>query len=337
MKNILKASLLALFAFGGPLGVVACGDAPPAVEQHGTLSMALQSTSAAGDLYRLQNATFSISQGGGLVAQLSSDDDPVATSLSVDLAAGDYDVSLADGWVLGLVDSGGVVTPVSATLVSAQVQPVTIADNVTSNLVFTFKVDGEPVVLGGTLVISAQVVDACTEDTNEENDTMSQATPAPQASSVNGTICYQDPDWYQLNVGSAPLEIILGFEHAVGDLDMRLHGTGGVVATALSVTDNESIVYTPTPADQSGGLWLEVTGFNGAQNDYALWVGTSSGAAPASWTCPSQYYGSADGCDCGCGVVDPDCSGSCQFCNNVGSCSFTDCTAIDPNDSGVCL
>lgn len=28
---------------------------------------------------------------------------------------------------------------------------------------------------------------------------------------------------------------------------------------------------------------------------------------PAGWTCPSEYYHSDDGCDCACGVADPDC------------------------------
>jgi len=28
---------------------------------------------------------------------------------------------------------------------------------------------------------------------------------------------------------------------------------------------------------------------------------------PASWTCPASYYGTLDGCDCGCGAWDPDC------------------------------
>ena len=44
---------------------------------------------------------------------------------------------------------------------------------------------------------------------------------------------------------------------------------------------------------------------------------------PDEWTCDPTYYGLADGCDCGCGVVDPDCADatldSCQYCNDDGS------------------
>jgi hypothetical protein len=70
--------------------------------------------------------------------------------------------------------------------------------------------------------------------------------------------------------------------------------------------------------------------------------GTNNGdCAPfEGWTCDPNYYGSADGCDCGCGVRDPDCSGddACVYCNNVGSCAETesDCDTIDPADTGTC-
>src|SRR5512145_1409036 len=38
------------------------------------------------------------------------------------------------------------------------------------------------------------------------------------------------------------------------------------------------------------------------------------------WTCPEPYYGTNDGCDCGCGIIDPDCpnptSSVCVYCND---------------------
>ena len=47
-------------------------------------------------------------------------------------------------------------------------------------------------------------------------------------------------------------------------------------------------------------------------------VGVSSVAvaAPAGWTCNPAYYGANDGCDCGCGVPDPDCG--CAGCTGGG-------------------
>jgi hypothetical protein len=65
---------------------------------------------------------------------------------------------------------------------------------------------------------------------------------------------------------------------------------------------------------------------------------------PKAWDCNPSYFSAADGCDCGCGVVDPDCDDatldSCDFCANIGSCSADPCANnmdIDPEDNGVCL
>merc|ERR1719378_1663157 len=33
------------------------------------------------------------------------------------------------------------------------------------------------------------------------------------------------------------------------------------------------------------------------------------GSAPAGWTCNPEYYDTQDGCDCECGIYDPDCDG----------------------------
>lgn len=30
--------------------------------------------------------------------------------------------------------------------------------------------------------------------------------------------------------------------------------------------------------------------------------------APSAWACPPSYYNATDGCDCNCGVLDPDCA-----------------------------
>ena len=69
---------------------------------------------------------------------------------------------------------------------------------------------------------------------------------------------------------------------------------------------------------------------------------TACTGGPKGWTCPPEYYGMGDGCDCGCGVVDPDCAdmsaGSCEFCNVFGSCiAFDgDCTGIAEADNSTC-
>ena len=46
---------------------------------------------------------------------------------------------------------------------------------------------------------------------------------------------------------------------------------------------------------------------------------------PAGWLCPVGYFGSGDGCDCGCGVLDNDCNGQgCAeaSCNDDAQCDF---------------
>jgi hypothetical protein len=59
---------------------------------------------------------------------------------------------------------------------------------------------------------------------------------------------------------------------------------------------------------------------------------------PAEWICNPNYYGLADGCDCGCGAADPDCADAtidaCQYCDG---CSAGDCGLIDPENNAVCL
>lgn len=65
-------------------------------------------------------------------------------------------------------------------------------------------------------------------------------------------------------------------------------------------------------------------------------------ASTCDWTCDPAYYGTGDGCDCGCGLVDPDCAdediATCEWCNNEGSCSDFACEGdIDPDDVSSCL
>lgn len=65
-------------------------------------------------------------------------------------------------------------------------------------------------------------------------------------------------------------------------------------------------------------------------------------AVPVEWTCYTHYY--EDGfCDCGCGVMDPDCPDLtvdvCEYCDSVGACNEgQSCPGlIDPENNAVCL
>ena len=63
---------------------------------------------------------------------------------------------------------------------------------------------------------------------------------------------------------------------------------------------------------------------------------------PPGWTCDVLFYGTDDGCDCGCGAPDPDCLDgtveSCDFCDDEGSCNpFPGCPGdINPTQNWLC-
>lgn len=78
-------------------------------------------------------------------------------------------------------------------------------------------------------------------------------------------------------------------------------------------------------------------------------VCTEGKCLPMGWKCDAAFYdenaaGPTDMvCDCGCGVKDPDCDdlklASCDFCNDMGSCSTKECKdnmEIDPMNNAVC-
>ncbi|MEM6295180.1 MAG: hypothetical protein AAGA54_28170 [Myxococcota bacterium] len=68
--------------------------------------------------------------------------------------------------------------------------------------------------------------------------------------------------------------------------------------------------------------------------------GGEEGGDPGEWTCNMAYYDAADGCDCGCGIPDPDCTSNtadvCDYCAEAGSCASS-CGDIDPNDNSQCV
>jgi hypothetical protein len=63
------------------------------------------------------------------------------------------------------------------------------------------------------------------------------------------------------------------------------------------------------------------------------------GCDVGAWTCPAGYYGSGDGCDCGCGTRDPDCTtplaSACMFCTGTGACSV-ECSQIREGENWRC-
>lgn len=64
-------------------------------------------------------------------------------------------------------------------------------------------------------------------------------------------------------------------------------------------------------------------------------------APPRQWECSPRLYRDGERCDCGCGVVDPDCESSaaesCDVCNDPGSCSGQPCPSfINAENNAAC-
>ncbi|CAN5884845.1 hypothetical protein BH11MYX2_BH11MYX2_09010 [soil metagenome] len=64
--------------------------------------------------------------------------------------------------------------------------------------------------------------------------------------------------------------------------------------------------------------------------------GTPDGPPNNAASCDAQYLGAGDGCDCGCGVVDPDCGPTVT----IDECSFDNCGTghhADPTNPTLCI
>jgi len=93
------------------------GCAPSEDNAMGTVSLNLVGQAPSGAAYRLRHAVITVTRFGTTSRIWNTEDDPTRTSLSDNVEAGDYTVSLAPGWNLERVD-GASATPVTAQLIS---------------------------------------------------------------------------------------------------------------------------------------------------------------------------------------------------------------------------
>jgi hypothetical protein len=123
----------------------------------GSLQMDLEGTASSGVRYRLRAATFDIS--GTSQATVSSETNPSATSISLELKAGTYLIDLEPGWYLEREQDGGFAQ-VRAFLLSDNPAPFTIADQQTTTVQYRFSAGDDAVAIGdGRLVIGIDVND----------------------------------------------------------------------------------------------------------------------------------------------------------------------------------
>jgi hypothetical protein len=128
----------------------------------GRLQLALTARSDSGALYRLRQASFQVLNQdpfGGFGTFLSTENDPLASTLEATLQTGDYTVDLFGGWFLEKVIDG-VATPVAANLLSSPTQFVSIAANQESLVSYRFETNGEVIDFGtGRLIIEIEVTE----------------------------------------------------------------------------------------------------------------------------------------------------------------------------------
>jgi hypothetical protein len=132
-------------------------DSVPAA-QTGALSLPLTAVAASGAVYRLRQGEFTVTDVATAASTLlSTEQDPLASTLEASLPSGEYLVALQNGWVLEKA-VGNTLTIVAATLLSPAVQSISVSANGESSLFFQFNTNGELVEFGrGQLVIDIEV------------------------------------------------------------------------------------------------------------------------------------------------------------------------------------
>ncbi len=154
-RHILISSVLG----AGALFSGACVEAPDTTSEPGSLRMGVVGQDDDGNIYRLRDGVFDID--GPEVVSVSTETNPMSQeTLNVELAAGNYDILLNDGWRLERWDPITDSTlDVMATLTSVNPASALVTGTETSSVVFTFLVpDAGPVTLGdGDLEIDIDV------------------------------------------------------------------------------------------------------------------------------------------------------------------------------------
>jgi hypothetical protein len=269
-RNIVVAGFVAL----APLSVGCAIDAGTGTEAEGPLGsveMKLQTSTPAGVVYRLRNAVFTVTDATNtVVATLNSETAPAdATRLSAAIDVGTYTVSLANGWSM---ERNGQV--VQAALSSAAARSFVIQPDAATLVSYAFKVEGEAVVLGGTLDVAIEVGE-CSRDSFEPNDTRETAAALTSVLTA-ASVCGED-DWFTFELNAetgTPLAVTLDFVNANGDLDLLLVQPDMTELRSEGVTDQERIDF----SSQNGAYFLRVYGFNGAVGNYRLAIIDQSGA-----------------------------------------------------------
>ena len=181
MKNLHRVIVSAILLTSGTGVIASCSpEVTSETEQSfGQTSIPLQTTSSKGIVYRLQPAGFTIQNTDDPSLPADVHNAPTTEdTFTTDLAIGNYDVTLNDGWRLKrkVVANDGTVTystlAVEDTLLlSDQTQSVAIVEQEVSPMIFAFKVGDDLIQFGeGRLEVDITVDDSEAPDCLNNND-----------------------------------------------------------------------------------------------------------------------------------------------------------------------
>ena len=203
-------------------------------------------------------------------------------------AEGNIDIHLADG-AGNVFDSSSSFTDNEAlTYTATSAQTVLIQVLLTSDLGLT---PGNIYVLDIALGVAS-----CTPDSAEPNDDAGSASFLGLGTLTGLSACPSNDDWYGFTVGAGQqVDVTATFDHGEGNINMTLRdASGGVLDSASSGTDNESITYMPAgPMD----LLLQVDLFTDSGllpgNTYELTLALSAPTCAADSFEPNDSLGGA--------------------------------------------
>jgi hypothetical protein len=148
---------LVVLVFLTTIATAAC----TAADSTGEVALPLLTTTPDGASYRLRDGRFQITGSTGIGLGLTTESNPDALELHVDLAADWYNVELLAGWRMERSIDGSPFEPVAAELAAAR-HSVEVVDGRSSRVSFVFRVAGVgDLELGGGIDIGIDVFTLC--------------------------------------------------------------------------------------------------------------------------------------------------------------------------------
>lgn len=135
-------------------------------------------------------------------------------------------------------------------------------------------------------------------DLYEPNDSLGGATNLGLVSTAlsipNLSIDSYNEDWFQFQTtGNGSTNVAIDFQHALGDLDLRvLDFNGNSLGSSTGTSNNETVNLSYLPA---GTYYARVYGWNGASNpNYSLTISPTSGTVIDDWYEENDFLGTGN-------------------------------------------